>query len=462
MKKLKIRHLQPINWKKSSSGKIALYASFSVGIILLLFALIFFLFPETYFNGFLKNRVIDVFTKAYPEYSLKIAGVNFNILKNRIECDSISLTKIDSTFSCRISSFYLDGIGWIKLLREKDFSPNSIANADLDAEGIVINFKQSQNQINCGHLHLSVPDSVIKAESLELHPSITDEQFFAESKFRNTRYRFVVPKISVNGLAYSGLFYGDTYRARSINIRDAFINILVNMDKPWDTKAPSPVMPNEGLSSIKDTIRVDSLQVINSKLNYYERFLAGAKAASVTFDKIQAFAEGINNHTDRRDTIVFHAQGNFMNTSAMKLFMLIPLGSPQFSFSYSGSLKKMEANSLNKFLEIAENHRITSGTLQSATFNINVKSGHAAGYVRAEYDDLSVAVLNKNTGSANGIFNRISSFLAKIFIIRRNNMPDKSGSLKLGVVKFTRTPDETFTQFVWFALRSGVGNIVGF
>ncbi|MHB1688699.1 MAG: hypothetical protein ACYCVH_15205 [Ignavibacteriaceae bacterium] len=462
MKKLKIKYLQTINWRKLSPGKIALYTSLVVGIILLLFALIFLFFPQTYLNGFLKNRIIDAFTKTYPEYSLKIAGVNFNVLKNRIECDSISLTKIDSTFSCRISALSLDGIGWIKLLRDKNFSPNSIAEAALDAEGIVLNFKQSQNQIRCGRLHLSVPDSEIVADSLEFHPLITDEQFFAESKFRKTRYRFVIPKISVNGLAYSGVLYGNNYRARSINIGDAFIDVLVNMAKPFDTKSPSPLMPNEGLSSVKDTIRVDSLQVTNSRLNYRESYAVDAKTALITFDKMQALAEGIVNHTGLRDTIVIHAQGNFMNTSTMKLFMLIPLGSPQFSFSYGGSLRQMEVSSLNKFLEIAEHRRIKSGILHGATFEVNVNSGHATGYVRAEYNDLSIDVLNKNTGRENGIFDETSSFILKTFIIRGNNMPDKSGSMKIGVVKFTRKLDEPFIQFAWFALRSGVGNVVGF
>jgi hypothetical protein len=142
--------------------------------------------------------------------------------------------------------------------------------------------------------------------------------------------------------------------------------------------------------------------------------------------------------------------------------MLIPLGSPQLSFSYSGSLNKMEVSSLNKFLEIAEHKRIKSGVLHSAAYNINVNSGRAAGSVRVEYSDLSIAALNKKTGSENGIFDRLSSFIAKSFILRGDNMPDKSGSMKIGVVKYTRKPDETFIQFVWFALRGGVGNVAGF
>jgi hypothetical protein len=439
-----------------------LFASLAVGIILILLVLIFLFFPQTYLNGFLKIRIKDSFAKAYPEYTLKIADVNFNFLKNRIECDSVSLTKSDSSSSFRINMLSLEGIGWIELFRKKDISPTSISKAVLDAEGIVANLDHSKNQILCGRLHLSVPDSEIVADSLEYHPLITDEQLFAESKFRNTIYRFVVPKITVNSLAYQGLIFGNNYRARSIIISDAFIVVLVNMDKPYNKKSPNPLMVNEALSSIKDTIQIDSLQIMNSRLNYHERYAVGAKAALITFDRMQAVVTDIVNHPDKPDTLVIHAQGNFMNTSAMKLFMSIPLGMPQLSFRYNGSLNKMEVSSLNKFLEIAEHHRIKSGTLQSAAYNINVSSGRATGYVRTEYNDLVIAVLNKKTGSENGIVDRISSFIAKTFIIKGNNIRDKSGAMRLGSVKYTRKSDDTFIQFVWFALRSGVGNVVGF
>ena len=240
------------------------------------------------------------------------------------------------------------------------------------------------------------------------------------------------------------------------------MDILVNMDKPWDTKTPGPLMPNEALSSMKDTIRVDSLQIVNGRLNYNERYVVGAAAATVTFDKMQALALGIVNHTGRRDTIVIRAQGRFMNVATMRLLMSIPLGSPRLSFSYGGSVGEMQVSSLNGFLETAERHRIKSGILHGATFDVNVNSGRATGYLRAEYSGLSIAVLDKYTGGEKGIADRVSSLIGRIFVIRGINMPDKKGSLKIGVVKFTRQPDEPFIQFAWFALRSGVGNVVGF
>jgi hypothetical protein len=41
-------------------------------------------------------------------------------------------------------------------------------------------------------------------------------------------------------------------------------------------------------------------------------------------------------------------------------------------------------------------------------------------------------------------------------------MPDNKGLLKIGIVKYKHNPEEPFIQFIWLALRSGIGNIVGF
>ena len=150
-----------------------------------------------------------------------------------------------------------------------------------------------------------------------------------------------------------------------------------------------------------------------------------------------------------------------MNSGKMKLFMAIPLTSTDFSLRYSGSVSTMDVTELNSFIEAGEHRRIKSGVLYSATYNINVNSGHANGTVRAAYKDLSIAVLNKNTGSENGIFDRISSIYAKIFIIRGTNMPDEKGLMKIGEIKYTRNPKDYFFNFLWFALRNGIADVLG-
>ena len=452
----------PVSRSKLSLRKVAAYVSLAVGSIVLVCVLVFLFFPNTYINGFFKNQIIKAFTKAYPTYLIRIAGVHYNLWENRLGCDGIALTSIDSTFSCSIGNFSVSGISWLQILWQGDIASKSLNNAVADAREIVLTFQRSQYEFRCGRLRVSVPDSEILADALDLHPLVVDDNFFASSKFRRTRFRIVLPQCSVMGADFSGLLQGKTYRARSVKVNNVVFDILVNKDTPYNKNSSRPLMPNEILSSINKITQIDSLSIVNGRLKYAERYLIGSAPAEVTFDSIQLLAEGITNHADPGATAVIHAQGKFMKTSMMKILMVIPAASPKITFRYSGSLELMDATRLNAFLEIGEGLRIKSGILQSATFDINMIADRASGTVRVLYRDLNMAVLNRRTGSERGFFNRIASFITNTMKLRGTNMPNKSGSMKIGEVNYTRKRDDTFFQLVWFSLRSGVGDVVGF
>ncbi|MHB8907092.1 MAG: hypothetical protein ACYC6D_13305 [Melioribacteraceae bacterium] len=453
---------ESFKWGEQSLKKIAKYTGIIIGGIILICALILLFFPDPFINAFLKDRITKTFTEAYPAYSIKLGDMHYNVWKNRLGCDSITLKTNDSTFTCNIASFSVGGISWLKILLQKDSTLDVASSAIINAEKIVLNFHKSQNGIRFKTLHISVPDSEMTADSIKYYSLIDDEQFFAKSKFRQTRFRFDIPQIKIIGLDYFAMLQGKIYKAKNINIHDMFADILVNMDKPYDNNSSNPQMPNEAISSLKEIIKIDSLNIFNGQLKYSERFAVRGKPGVITFNKVNVSVSGIANHTDYQDTAVVRAKGVFMNSGTMKLFMEIPLASKNFSLHYSGSLSKMDVTKLNEFIEPGEHHRIKSGTLQSASFNINVSWGHATGTLRAIYKDLTIAILNKDTGSEKGIFNRILSFFGKVFVIRGSNIPDEKGLMKIGEINYKRNPQDYFLQFVWFALRGGVADLVGF
>jgi hypothetical protein len=424
--------------------------------------LVFLFFPDTYINGYFKNQIIKAFTKSYPSYSIQIAGMHYNIWENRIACAGISITSVDSTFSCSIGKLSVSGIAWLPILWQGVTSSKGTNDLVADGREIVLNFRRSQYELRCGRLRVSVPHSEVLVEAVELHPLVGDDRFFASSKFRRTRFQIVIPQCRVTGADCRGLLQGKTYRAHSVKVNDPSFDILVDMDRPYNKNASRPFMPNEGLSSINKITQFNSVDIINGRVKYAERYIAGSPPAVLTFDSIQLLAEGITNHAVPGAAAVIHGQGKFMKTSAMKIFMVIPAVSPELSLRYSGSFGAMDLPRLNSFFEMGEGLRIKSGTLQSAAFDINVTAGHASGTVRTRYRDLRIAFLNRRTGNERGVFNRIRSFTLNAMKIRSANMPDRWGSTKTGEVNYTRKQDDTFFQLVWFSLRSGVGDVVGF
>lgn len=452
---------RPTERSDLSLRKVAAYGSLAFGVILIC-VLAFLFFQDTYIKGYFKNRIIEAFTRAYPAYSIRITGVHCNILENRVGCDGITLTSADSAFSCSIGKLSVSGIAWLQVLWRGVTSTKGISGLVADGREIVLTFRQSQYELRCGRLRVSVPDSEILAEAVELHPLVGDDSFFESSKFRRTRFRIVLPHCRVMGADCSGLLQGKTYRARSVKVDDPSFDIVVNMDTPYNRNSSKPLMPNEGLLLINRVTQVNRVDIINGRVKYAERYIIGSPPAELTFDSVRLLTEGITNHAEPGAAVVIHGQGKFMKTGTMKILMVIPAVSQKISLRYSGSLGAMDLPRLNSFLEIGEGLRIKSGALQSAAFDVNIIAGHASGTVRAMYRDLRIAFFNRSTGSEKGFFNRIRSFTANAMKIRSANMPDRSGSIKTGEVNYTRKRDDTFFQLIWFSLRSGVGDVVGF
>ena len=215
-------------------------------------------------------------------------------------------------------------------------------------------------------------------------------------------------------------------------------------------------MVHEALAAIPQPFQIDTLGITNGNATYRERVVAGADPGVLIFAAVNFSVTNIANRGDASAAIQLEAQSELMAAGTLKLHMTIPITPSDLSIHYSGSLSTMDITRLDAFLDIAEHTRIKSGTAQEVDFDIDVSAGKARGRVRAIYNDLVVAVLDKKDGTENGLGNRVASLLVNTLKIEKSNMPDSAGVTKEGKVNYTKKPDDAFLQFAWFALRSGV------
>jgi len=440
---------------------MASWAGAAAGAILLVSVLTLLFFTDPLVNRFVKPRISQALAEAYPAYSIRIADMTYSPLRNRFGFDSVALSGVGGTFSSAIGSLSVSGIGWMHLLWGGTLAPADFDSSVVVAQDIVLDFTEAQYVLRCELLSVSVPDSEIRADALTLLPAVDDKQFFAESKYRKTRFNLTAQQCRFRGVALLEALVHKTFRGRSVRIQDLYLDVLINKEKASSKDTSTLPMPNDILFSMKETVLCDSMDLINGALKYGERFDVASKPALITFDSMQVGVARVATRGGANDTVVIRARGEFMKSGAAAILMAIPV-SPEFSFRYSGSLHAMDLRALNPFIEIAEQQRIKSGMLQTATFDIAVSAGSASGSVRAVYRDLTLAAINKHTGSEKGFLDGIASYIARTYKIRATNVPDKSGAIMIGKVKYTRKRDDPFFRFWWFALRSGVGNVVGF
>ena len=440
------------------SRRLLAYGSLCLGAVVLAVALLILMFGSAILNGYGKEKMERAFAAAHPGSVLQIGSLDYAVAANRLVAQSVTLSATNATI--KVGRISVTGARWTRLLWGTAALSDVLAKASLEATNLDVEFPQAHYGIRCARLRASVPGSELIAEGTELRALVGDEAFFAAHEFRATRFHLVVPECRVLGLAYGELLQGKSYRARSVHFSGPSFDALVNRDRPVDPFVKSPLMVHEALAAIRQPLQVDSLSITNGDLRFCERVVAGADPGVLTFGAVCVSVEGIANRGETGAAIQLRAQGNLMNAAALKVLMTIPITPPDFSLHYSGSLSAMDLTRLDAFLDIAERTRIKSGSAQEAAFEIDVTAGRARGRVRGIYRDLRIAVLDQQTDTEKGLGNRVASFLANLLKIRNSNLPGASGSMREGEVDYTRRPTEEFLQFAWFALRSGVLDLI--
>ncbi len=442
--------------KKRPLKIIAISAGVFTGAVLILGA-IFWFNPGVVINTYLKPRITSAFAEANPYYAIQLGHLRYSFSENIFSCDSIALEAKDSSVSCSVAMFSVSGVEWFQLITGKGLASHYLATTIVEVNGIKVTLPRQQYQLLSERVRVSIPDSTLTIDRFEIQPLVDDREFFSTGKFSRTRVKATATQFRVSGVSSGELLDKKSHRARSAEVLDVSLDIIVDKQKP-EQSSTSPLMPHEVLAAISSDLRLDSLMITNATFRYGEKFMARGKPALLSFDSLKITAENIVNHSDEPETAVIRARGEFMKRGTMTLAMYFPLARSEFSMRYSGSLNGMNLYALNPFLEIAEQNRITSGYLYTSSFDIGVRAGRATGTVRAAYKNLEIESIDRRTGSGDGIVNQLQTFIANRVIIRRDNL---GRDMKIGKVNYVRKRNDPFFGYVWFALRTGVGDVVG-
>lgn len=416
--------------------------------------LFLFGFGDSLLNGYVKRKIERAFGESNPGSTLQIGELDYQREANRLVADSVTVLWAGTRLKAGPVS--VTGVRWAILLQGKDSVSELLASATVDAANLSVTFSKAQYAIACKQLRANVPGASLAAHRVSLRPLLPDEEFFARTGVRSTRFQLEVPALTLLGVAYPDALAGRSFRATSVHLSRPSLDAFVNREKPVrPASMKRRLMVQEAFAEIASPFQIDKLSISNGFISYRERVVAGGKPGVLTFGSVDFSARGISNRAGPLAVISVDATGNLMNAGSLRIQMSIPLQPRDFSLNYSGSLGPMDLTRLNGFLEIPEKTRITSGQARKASFAIQVDKGHARGWMRGTYEDLRIAVLDKRTGTER----EVASFVANSFKVRNGNGIGNSEA-KVGLVSYSREPEDGFLKFIWAALRTGVLDVI--
>jgi hypothetical protein len=424
-----------------------------LGVALVALAALVALGGNALVNGPVRARLERAL--AGPGSQVRIGRLTYAPGANRLVAQNVTLqTGPASLTADRIA---LSGIRWFRLWRG-DALAESLARAHIEVTQIAATWPKARYRFRCGRLVASVPDATLRAEEAELRPLVGDQALFRGVPYRTTRWRVTVPELTVAGLGYPELLTGSACQVESVRVVRPALDLLVDRYQAVGPLVRSPLMLNEAVASIGRPFQVKRVEITGGRLDYGECRVAGEPPGRLTFTAMSLLAEGLANPGP--GLLRLHAQGRLMAAGLLAVTLEVPLQPRGCTFRYHGSLGAMALPRLDAFLDRAERTRLRSGAVDHVAFTVTVHQGKAEGRVQAAYQDLKLAVLDRDTDTEKGLKNRMATFFANTFKIRPDNPSRGSAPAKEGKVAYERKPEDTFLQVLWFSLRSGVLDLI--
>ncbi|HVO74477.1 MAG TPA: hypothetical protein VMT35_10680, partial [Ignavibacteriaceae bacterium] len=278
-------------------------------------------------------------------------------------------------------------------------------------------------KLNIKSAKFSTEDSSLILNSFSFHSLLPDTEFFKGDKYRKDRWKVSVPELKCSGINLSNLIWYNAVDIKNIDLKTEYIDILTNKRLPIEPGF-DPEMPNEiiskapiGLNIRKINLNIDSLII--------REFWPYSKAPSrLPFTKIKGQLFNLSNMPELQgynSPAVINASGLLADAGLMRVNLKVPLLSEGTDIKYSGSLTKMDASALNTHLVISDLVKVSSGIIDSISFNAEGKNGIIAADIIPIYRNLKIKTINEESMDSSGLLISMKTFIANVFSIKNEN-----------------------------------------
>ena len=286
-------------------------------------------------------------------------------------------------------------------------------------------------------------DDITELNKVAVRPVVTDLVFEKKQSHRMDRFIFSSDKIFIKRLNLFRALHLDEWTMQSISLESVKLNVYLNKNLPPN---PRKKMPQEAFSKIPFYLNVDSIKIKNADIVYNE--LIERRLGTGKFMALNMLLTNLSNDSTKmtyKNPAHLVVKTKLMGEGDLTLNLKIPLLSKTFDCNYSVSLLNMHAKYFNSVFTPSQHVVVEDGMIERITMWADVKNGIAKGVMEANYKNLKLSILDKNTHEKKGLL----SALANVFI--RNNNNDKQQSdkkFKKVEINYKRTSEDGFLRFL--------------
>jgi hypothetical protein len=409
---------------------------------------------------------------------LKGSGTNNKL---DVTIDVLRLSSVQSEFTDSISCNLLTGVTTnvdIESLSVK-VTPGETPKIEMEAlrvDSTNVTLPKTLYSLTVQSASINFSKRKAHVDTVKILPQF-DKNMFAKKWGQQTdRIEGVIPFINLSEFSFHE---PDSF---SLNIKHTDIQFYLQIyrDKRIPRIPHKRLLPIEQLNNLAFGLRIDTLKVIKSYIEYEESPETSSASGKVSFDNIGATITNMDNSkTLKRDQMVMHARADFMDRGSLKVSTTFPRD-PEENYFTQGSLRNFDMPRLNRILEPLAKIKVESGTLHQLNFNFVYNNLRSDGELKLDYNDLKLVALKGNTDPPSADKNEkrrqrkknkkdqtddqqdnFKTFVINTFVVKKDLDKNVSEEKRTGAILFYRDTSRSIFNYWWKSLRSGIKSAYG-
>jgi hypothetical protein len=331
--------------------------------------------------------------------------------------------------------------------------------ATLDFHDFNTRTKDGLYNFKIGDVSVNATKKSITLKNLSFGSTMSKEAFVKHQKVAKEMYGLSLPTVTIREVDWWPAINGEEIKASSVETRGGKFSVYFDRALPPKNKMGN--FPNQMLMKLPLKLNIDKLKFRDLDVTYEERNPLSQQSGIVYF--ANANMEMTNVHNGK-------SGGPMVVTGTALLMHKVPVDAT-FRFDmknaeagdFSASIrsnKPFDGTLLNSITMPMGLMKVENGTLQKLEANIHGNELGASGDVTVLYQDMKLALLEKDKGKTALDKKDVTSFVANLFVLKKDN-PKDGKPPRIEQAQFKRDPEGGFMMLVWKTILVGILKTVG-
>lgn len=309
------------------------------------------------------------------------------------------------------------------------------------------------------NISLNSTAGTLSANQILIRPRLGENAFVNAILTQDDRFNF-----SFNNVVFSGIDMqklSDEYlKAETMTIGSSVFKVYRDLARPRDKKNRVGYYPQQVLDDVPLMFNIKKINVRNSFVEYKERNHITRQSGLVQFYNVNGTITNFTNDKHAPNKIMkAFISSNFLNKTPVKTSWAFYLFDPKGRFDVSGTVSGIDGKDVNALAEPMGPASIKEGRFNGLTFDLHGNDYSMNGTVKLLYEDLKVALLEKDKGATETDKKFLTSLFAN-FVIKNSN-PKGDDEVRVQQVSLARDINRSLFYLCWKTIFKGIRETVG-